>query len=214
MKIARPFAAALIAAAAAAPGAIAQPVRPSFDCAAASTPAERAICASPVLARTDHDLGVAYRARLAADPALKAGQVAWIKARDAQCGGDAACIEQLERARLAALQSSAGPTPAGGMPTRIGQCVQTTIAQLGSRLEGMPDSGSAASYANGGDQVDYDVSKAVSRWRVGDAVKMCLVSLPQDCPPGDDRGKVYVTTDLRTGGSWQAADAEHSCGGA
>ena len=23
---------------------------------------------------------------------------------------------------------------------------------------------------------------------------MCLVSIPEDCPPGDDRGRIYTTT--------------------
>jgi hypothetical protein len=40
------------------------------------------------------------------------------------------------------------------------------------------------------------------------------VELPTDCPPGDDRGKVYKTTNKRTGESWTQADAEHMCGGA
>jgi hypothetical protein len=50
--------------------------------------------------------------------------------------------------------------------------------------------------------------------RVGDKVQLCLTSLPQDCPPGDVRGKVYKATDLRTGKSWELPDAEHMCGGA
>jgi hypothetical protein len=50
--------------------------------------------------------------------------------------------------------------------------------------------------------------------RSGDKVKLCLVSLPEDCPPGDDRGKIYRATNLRTGESWEAPDSQHSCGGA
>jgi hypothetical protein len=45
-------------------------------------------------------------------------------------------------------------------------------------------------------------------------VRMCLVSLPQDCPKGDERGKIYRTRNLRTKKSWKLPDAEHSCGGA
>ncbi|HJW39842.1 MAG TPA: hypothetical protein VJ476_01290, partial [Rhizomicrobium sp.] len=54
----------------------------------------------------------------------------------------------------------------------------------------------------------------VHRSHVGDPVLMCLVFIPSDCPKGDDRGKVYTTTDLRTLQSWTLPDAEHSCGGA
>ncbi len=99
------------------------------------------------------------------------------------------------------------------LPTEIGQCSETTIEDIGYRL-GDPDSGSAISYANGGGQVSYDTIPEIHRSRVGDPVKLCLVSLPEDCPPGDDRGKVYSATNLRTGESWQAPDSQHSCGGA
>lgn len=44
-------------------------------------------------------------------------------------------------------------------------------------------------------------------------VKMCLVKLPQGCPPGDSRGGFYQVTDLRTQTSWTEADSSHSCGG-
>src|SRR3569623_1883020 len=69
------------------------------------------------------------------------------------------------------------PAPAlaaGKVPTKVGQCVQTTIKEKFSRLAG----------------------------------------LPEDCPPGDDRGKTYSAVDLRTSGKWELPDAEHMCGGA
>ncbi len=62
-------------------------------------------------------------------------------------------------------------------------------------------------------QISYDTIPEIHRSQVGDAVKLCLVSLPEDCPPGDDRGKVYSATNLRTGESWEARDSQHSCGG-
>jgi len=99
------------------------------------------------------------------------------------------------------------------LPTEIGACSETTIEDIGYRL-GDPDSGSAISYANGGGQVSYDTIPEIHRSRVGDPVRLCLVSLPEDCPPGDDRGKVYSATNLRTGESWEAPDSQHSCGGA
>jgi hypothetical protein len=99
------------------------------------------------------------------------------------------------------------------LPTEIGACSETAIADIGYRL-GDPDSGSAISYANGGVQVSYDTIPEIHRSRVGDAVRLCLVSGPEDCPPDDDRGKVYSATNLRTGESWEAPDSQHSCGGA
>jgi len=101
---------------------------------------------------------------------------------------------------------------------RVGEC--TRIKDVGHRLEDgvthvqMPDSGSAVTFANGLYQVSYDEMAAIHRAHRGDPVLICLVSLPTDCPKGDDRGKIYKTTDLRTHRSWTLPDAEHSCGGA
>ena len=43
---------------------------------------------------------------------------------------------------------------------------------------------------------------------------MCLIQIPYPCPPGDNRGRLYKTTNLRTHRSWTLRDAEHMCGGA
>ena len=99
------------------------------------------------------------------------------------------------------------------LPTEIGSCSNTTIADIGYRL-GEPDTGSAVSYANGGVQISYDTIPEIHHSKVGDAVTLCLVSLPEDCPPDDDRGKIYRATNLRTGEMWEAPDSQHSCGGA
>ena len=121
---------------------------------------------------------------------------------------------------LLAFSSCAGAASAEGLPTQVGQCAQTTVARVETRLEDgathqpMAGSGSAIEFANGGYQVSYDQVRAVDRSRQGDPVKICLVALPQDCPPGDDRGKMYKTTNLRTHQSWTLPDSEHSCGGA
>ncbi len=114
---------------------------------------------------------------------------------------------------VAVLAVRSGPARAEELPTEIGACSETTIEDIGYRL-GDPDSGSAISYANGGGQVSYDTIPEIHRSRVGDPVRLCLVSIPEDCPPGDDRGKVYSATNLRTGESWEAPDSQHSCGGA
>jgi hypothetical protein len=99
------------------------------------------------------------------------------------------------------------------LPNEIGACSTTTITDIGYRLD-TPDSGSAIAYANGGGQVSYDTIPEIHRSRIGDKVKLCLVSVPEDCPPGDERGKIYRASNLRTGESWEAADSQHSCGGA
>jgi hypothetical protein len=112
------------------------------------------------------------------------------------------------------------PAVAGSLPTHVGECAATTVAKVETRLmdgatgQPMPGSGSAIAFANGGYQVSYDQVAAVDRSRPGDPVKICLVSIPRHCPPGDTRGRTYRTTNLRTGGVWTLPDSEHMCGGA
>ena len=77
---------------------------------------------------------------------------------------------------------------ADGLPKRVGQCVETRIKELGPRLEGAPDSGSTVIYENGVFGVSYEVEAVLKSARVGDPVKLCLVSVPKKCPPGDDEG--------------------------
>ena len=102
---------------------------------------------------------------------------------------------------------------------KLGQCVQTKISWLGSRLENqqeqpIPGSGSAVQFDNGLYQVSYQEEAPISQSRIGDPVSICLVKLPAHCPPRDARGKVYQTTNLRLNQSWTLADSEHACGGA
>ena len=103
---------------------------------------------------------------------------------------------------------------AGPVPTRPGTCVYTSIKAIGTRLEGVPDSGSALLYANGIAGVSYDTLSEITQARAGDRIELCLVSLPQDCPPGDERGRIYAATDMRTQRFWELPDSQHSCGGA
>ena len=106
------------------------------------------------------------------------------------------------------------PAAAGPLPTHRGQCTNTIIKEIGTRLDGVADSGDAVDYANGGYQVSYEAIKGLKGARAGDRVKLCLTEIPDDCPPGDNRGKTYKATDLRTHKSWTAMDSEHMCGGA
>ena len=99
---------------------------------------------------------------------------------------------------------------------RVGQCANSRITAIHARLEGDPnfESGIGVELANGIYGVSYESVGAVRRSRVGDRVRSCLVSIPTDCPPGDDRGRMYRTTNLRTRQSWTLPDSQHGCGGA
>jgi len=101
------------------------------------------------------------------------------------------------------------------LPTEIGQCSKTTISKIGNRF--FDDSnigGTAIEYANSGYQVSYDTIWGSKDSVVGDEVYLCLVSVPENCPTGDDRGKVYSSINLRNGKYWKGQDSQHSCGGA
>jgi hypothetical protein len=115
---------------------------------------------------------------------------------------------------FAALLVSSGALAGTPLPTKVGQCTTTTITIIGTRLDGVPDSGDSVTYADGGYQVSYDSIAGLKDAKKGDTVKLCLTSLPENCPKGDDRGKTYKASDLRTHKSWEAPDSEHSCGGA
>lgn len=107
-------------------------------------------------------------------------------------------------------------TPEDPLPTRILTCGGSVIAEIGGRLEGDTNfsSGTSVAFRNGGAQVSYDRVPAIVHSRKSDHVLICLVFVPEHCPPGDDRGKIYTTTNLRTLDSWTLPDSQHSCGGA
>ena len=119
-----------------------------------------------------------------------------------------------------AILLTAGLAAADPLPTQVGQCTNTAIKDVTTRLQDgatnrpIPGSGSAVDFANGGYQVSYDTIAAIDQSRPGDPVTMCLVSIPKGCPPGDKRGITYKTTNLRTHGVWTLPDSEHMCGGA
>ncbi len=120
---------------------------------------------------------------------------------------------------VTATLALATPAFAEGLPKHVGECATTKVQKIETRLvdgsnQPVKGSGSAVEFANGGYQVSYDTVPAVEASRPGDAVKICLVSIPHPCPPGDKRGRIYKTTNLRTSGSWTLPDSEHSCGGA
>jgi hypothetical protein len=121
---------------------------------------------------------------------------------------------------LASVFPGSAAAVAQDVPTRQFARVQTRIAQLEHRLQSgvnrpsVPASGSAVRYANGSHRVSYDELDTVQQSRNGDRVFICLVRLPQACPPGNSCGRVYTTTNLRTLGSWTMSDSKRACAGA
>jgi hypothetical protein len=127
-------------------------------------------------------------------------------------------LKQQQEKPASTAQTSAPTTDLTKIPTSVGQCVNTSVAKVTYRLEadGQPivGSGSAVQYTNKIYGVSYEQVSAVDNSRSGDPVTLCLVSVPMDCPPGDERGKVYEATNLRTHEKWALPDAAHMCGGA
>ncbi len=79
-----------------------------FDCAKAASPTEKAICADAGLSKLDGQLAAAWKAALAKGgdtAALKAAQLKWLRQRDL-CGGDAECVGDRYRERLASLNGT------------------------------------------------------------------------------------------------------------
>lgn len=213
---------------------------PSFDCARASSPDEQAICANPYLAQIDVLVSQAYGRFTPEFGDRRAIGKALLNDRRA-CGADEACIAAVG---LNALETYGGRAAwvasyvdgvigakaaafADGMPLdqdqplprAVGDCAITHITDLSTRfgepLQGAdPDAGTAIGLTNGGWQVSYDMVYALYDAEVGDPVVMCLVSIPRDCPAGDDRGRIYYGLDARTGGAWSLPDSQHGCGGA
>ncbi len=105
-------------------------------------------------------------------------------------------------------------------PTRVGACADTFVARVGTRLvdgstgQSIAGSGTAISFTNGISLISYDTVPNAAAARPGDKAKLCLQSIPKNCPPGDNRGKVYQATIYRTGKRFALPDSQHMCGGA
>lgn len=213
---------------------------PSFDCSRASNADERTICANPYLSRIDVLMSTAY-ARFTPAYGNKRAIGAWLLRDRHACGSDEACIAAVQvnaletygdyvpwtesyvaaliGAKAAAISARVPHNLDQAIPQKIGDCAMTHIARLTTRfgkpLKGAsPDDGTAIGFANKGWQVSYGAVDGAYSAEVGDPVVMCLVSIPRDCPKGDDRGRVYYTLDARVGGTWSLPDSQHSCGGA
>ena len=215
---------------------------PSFDCAKARLPDEKTICSDEKLAQLDVIIATGLK-QITGDLAQIAREDAVTGLLDRHaCESNKVCILDNQADLIASLQESGAKVslPAwitsyrlsllnesraqfvAGLPKSVGVCTKTTITKISTRF-GDPlkpptpneiDPGSAVEYADKGFQTSYSYDAALKASADGDEVILCLVSLPRNCPPGDDRGKVYSATNLRTQGSWIMPDAQHMCGGA
>ena len=215
---------------------------PSFNCAKATLPAEKAICADPMLSAIDVLIAKAYRGFTPEFETSKRAIAQGLNADRNACGADTACIaaamnnaletygtspdwveayaESMIGAKAREFAKRAQTARDEPLPGRIGQCTTTHISTLTVRLGddplegGGPDDGSAASYENGGTAVSYDRNRGLAASAVGDPVALCLMTIPRDCPRGDARGRVYYGLNLKNKASWALPDAQHMCGGA
>lgn len=217
--------------------------KPSFDCGKARTLDEQVICSNSRLAELDQAESIASSQAAEQEFKDEARAMARDTLEERHsCGDDRLCIlDQQVNAingflglgsqvpvppwvgiyRLDLFRARSEP-PSKTLPNRIAQCTITKIASISTRFgeELKPplpdefDAGAAISFANGGYQVSYSYIPDVAKSHIGDGVLLCLVSLPRNCPPGDERGKSYSATNLNTKGSWLLPDALHSCGGA
>jgi uncharacterized protein len=216
--------------------------RPSFDCAKAQLPAEKAICADPQLSAIDRLIAEAYKTFEPAYGGDKKTIARGLVADRDACGSDPTCIaavlsnaletygapvswvasytEGLIGKRALDVAAAAPRDAEQPMPGKIAGCTLTHITSLTTRFgeealaDASPEAGSLVQFANGGAQVSYDREPGLVASRVGDPVAICLLSTQRDCPEGDDRGRVYYGIDLALKGSWVLPDSQHMCGGA
>jgi uncharacterized protein len=215
---------------------------PSFDCAKARLPDEKAVCSDEKLAQLDVTIATGLK-QVSADQAKSAREDAITGLTDRHaCGSNKVCILDNQAALISTLEDygakvslppwigsyrltlldESGAQFVNGLPTKVGACTKTKIGKITTRF-GDPlkppgpnefDPGSAVEFADNGFQTSYSYNEALEASAVGDEVVLCLVSIPRNCPAGDDRGKVYSATNLRTKGSWIMPDSQHMCGGA
>jgi hypothetical protein len=107
------------------------------------------------------------------------------------------------------------------LPGQVGECADTTITSITDRFgadltpaesKKGADKGTIVRFSNSGVQVSSEKERAIARSQIFDKVNMCLVAVPKDCPAGDIRGRVYKTTNLRTGESWNLPNDVRGCG--
>lgn len=115
----------------------------SFDCARASSAAERLICSTPLLSSLDEELAEVYswrRQEATADARLASSQRAWIRRRD-ECATPG-CLQQRYEERVAELACLDGP--AMGSAIGVATCARTRLRQLDRALDARDRAGGDA----------------------------------------------------------------------
>lgn len=212
---------------------------PSFDCSRAQAPDEKAICASPELSKLDSLVAAEFATFQATFQPRETVARELLKDRQA-CGEDIACIAAAQWnalatyggdsdsftalitklvAQKAETLAAAGPAFSKAPPQTLAQCVKTRVKDFTTRFgnplpDNQPDTGIYIDYDNGGYIYSYERGRNFDGIARGQPVVLCLMSIPRDCPTGDDRGRIYYTLDLATRQSWVSGDSEHGCGGA
>lgn len=194
----------------------------SFDCKKATTNVERMICRDGILAMSDGDMGEKLwfmKRELTAQQWAEVihSQRTWLHKRNA-CG-DSKCVETAYERRSRELDQiwDARAQYLRRNVSRVGECDETAIEWIGPRLQesqGDPPAGTSIRFDDAVRQVSYNRELAVLSSRVGDPARVCLIEIPKGCPRGDNRGRVYRVTNLRTGKTWELPDSSHECGGA
>jgi uncharacterized protein len=215
---------------------------PSFDCAKASLPDEKVICADPMLAAMDRLIAEGYADYLPGYDTDKKTLARALNADRHRCESDRACVAAVlvnalqtfstlppwaDQYMQGLIGKKALDTAAGQprdveqpMPEKVGDCTLTHVAELmtriGNPLDGADaDEGSQVLLANDGLLVSYEREFGLTASQVGDPVAICLMSIPRDCPTGDDRGRMYYGVNIaRQGATWALSDSIHLCGGA
>ena len=194
----------------------------SFDCKKAASKVERLICRDRILAMSDGEMGEKLwfmKRELTTQQwadVIKS-QRTWLHRRNA-CE-DSKCIETAYERRSRELDDiwDARAQYLRRNVSRVGECEETSIEWIGPRLQesqGDPPDGTSIRFEDAVRQVSYDRELAVLSSRVGDRARVCLMEIPKGCPRGDNRGRVYRVTNLRTGKTWELPDSSHECGGA
>lgn len=203
-----------------------------FDCSKAQTPDEQAVCQDQRLSTFDELLNKRFQDAKpsAADPEELKHRLGNFLADRRDCGRDASCILATYLAALweisgdrdtdlkdvsATMMTQGKTTLSSKIPTAIGACSATTVLDVHPRLDmDDPDfsAGVGIDYANEGYGVSYSREDPVVRSKPGDPVILCLIEIDRDCPP-DSGGRLFLTTNQRTGETWILPDAQHACGG-
>jgi uncharacterized protein YecT (DUF1311 family) len=205
----------------------------SFECHGRLSLVESLICADPELSTADDEMAELYRSVLRRSDAdtggqLKVDQRSWLLARNACKSKE--CLVGRYADRAAQLREYRADRGGSGLPSRVGECRQSVVTGKQTRFEGATpgEVGGEVGISFGGGLHLYpqavsdlppkaNVDRLLIRgdhFLKGDRVTLCLVSKPKDCPPGDDRGKIYSVENMRNSVRMKGVDSWHMCGGA